>query len=421
MTTTERPTAETLGLNTFDQAVIADPHRIWKRFRAVDPMIWSEQSNGWFLTRYEDVKAVLRDPARFSSERGGPNDARRNQYAARAALAGQSPAAMQANFGRTILNSDPPDHTRLRRLVDRLFTPKSIMEMAPHVNDIAHALVAEAVARGPVVDVMDDLAGPLPTIVIAEMLGVSTEDRDKFKRWSTSVTEPFRPETTAEQAQARIAELGEFTEYLTREIARRREHPTDDLIGRLVAARDQADSLSEGELLSFIRLLLVAGNETTTNLIGNAVLALIDHPQEQARLRRNPELIDSAIEEFLRYDGSVQFTSRLASAPVEIRGRSFEAGTNFITVLASANRDEDVWEQPDDLVLDRQQNRHLAFGDWIHVCIGQHLARLETRTSIPALLEALPRLQLAVPRDALVYRPQFNLRGLSHLPVRDAV
>lgn len=421
MTTTQRPTAEGLGLNTFEQAVIANPHRFWKQFRAIDPMIWWEQSNGWFLTKYEDVKSVLRDPARFSSARGGPNDNRRNQYAMRAALAGQTAAAMQPNIGRTILNSDPPDHTRLRRLADRLFTPKSIREMAPHVQEIANDLIEQAVARGDVIDVMDDLAGPLPTIVIAEMLGVSTEDRAKFKRWSTAVTEPFRPETTMEQAQARVAELSEFTEYLTREIAKRREHPADDLIGRLVAARDQADSLSEEELLSFIRLLLVAGNETTTNLIGNAVLALIDHPQEQVRLRRDPKMIDSAIEEFLRYDGSVQFTSRLSTEPVEMHGRKFEAGTNFVTVLASANRDEDVWQKPDDLILDRQPNRHLAFGDWIHVCIGQHLARLETNTSIPALLKALPRLELAVPRDQLVYRPQFNLRGLSHLPVRDAV
>jgi cytochrome P450 len=295
------------------------------------------------------------------------------------------------------------------------------MEMAPHVKEIADDLVQQAVSRGDVVDVMDDLAGPLPTIVIAEMLGVSTEDRGKFKRWSTTVTEPFRPETTMEEAQARIAELNEFTEYLKREIAKRRERPTEDLIGRLVAARDQSDSLSEEELLSFIRLLLVAGNETTTNLIGNAVLALTDHPREQARLRQNPDMIDSAIEEFLRYDGSVQFTSRLSTEPVEMHGRKLDAGTSFVTVLASANRDEDVWENPDDLVLDRQQNRHLAFGDWIHVCIGQHLARLETRTSIPALLNALPRLELAVPRDKLIYRPQFNLRGLSHLPVRNAV
>ncbi len=412
-------TTEDLGLNTFEQDVIARPHRFYKEMRRIGPMIWSETSGGWFLTKYEDVKAVLRDPALFSSARGDGLDNRRAGMVRRLEANAGDGGTMNRNFGRTILNSDPPDHTRLRRLVDRLFTPKSIAEMAPHVQEIASDLVRQAAARA-VVDVMDDLAAPLPTIVIAELLGVSTEDRAKFKLWSTAITEGPRPETTPEQWQTRMNHLREFDEYLTREIDKRRQSPTADLIGRLVSARDESESLSEQELLSFIRLLLVAGNETTTNLIGNAVLALIDHPEQQALLRERPELIDSAIEEFLRYDGSVQFTSRVLGEPYEMHGRKLEPGVRLVTVLASANRDEDVWDRPDELVIDRQPNRHLAFGDWIHVCIGQHLARLETKTAIPTLLEALPRLDLAAPREELRYRPQFNLRGLEHLPVRDA-
>ena len=419
MTTISKPTAEELGMNTFEQAVIANPHKFWKQFRSLDPMIWSEDMGGWILTKYEDVKAVLRDPARFSSARNDQGGDRRRGEMIRRLQGGETDTASMG-VGRTILNSDPPDHTRLRRLVDRLFTPKSIVEMAPHVQEIADKLVAEAASRG-VVDVMDDLAIPLPTIVISELLGVSTEDRDKFKRWSTAVTEGPRPDTTPEQWQERMRQLMEFNEYMRQEIAKRRENPTNDLIGRLVAARDQNDSLSEEELRSFIRLLLVAGNETTTNLIGNAVLALLDHPDQQQLLRDRPDMIDTAIEEFLRYDGSVQFTSRVVTEPLELHGRELQPGTRLITVLASANRDEDVYERPDALVLDRQPNRHLAFGDWIHVCIGQHLARLETRTAIPALLNALPSMELAVAREELIYRPQFNLRGLSHLPVRNSV
>ncbi len=410
-------TAEELGLNQFEQDVIANPHRFWKQMRQIGPMIWSDAFDSWMLPKYEDVKTVLRDPALFSSARGnGPAD-RRGEAGRLAAMTGQTPEAMSP-MGRTILNSDPPDHTRLRRLVDRLFTPKSIMEMAPRVQKIAHELVTQAAATGQV-DVMDDLAGPLPTIVIAELLGIPTEDRDKFKRWSTAVTEPPTPNTTPEQWQARMALLSEFSAYLSVEIEKRRTHATDDLIGRLVNARDQNDSLSEEELHSFIRLLLVAGNETTTSLIGNAVLALIEHPGELARLRERPELIDPALEEFLRYDGTVQFTSRVVMEPYDMHGKTLEPGTRLMTLLASANRDEDVFEQADELILDRPSNRHLAFGDWIHVCIGQHLARLETKAAIPTLLDRLQRIELAVPREELRYRPQFNLRGLAHLPVRD--
>jgi cytochrome P450 len=399
-------TTEEIGFNPFLHDVIANPHRFYKIMRREAPILWSADFRGHMLSRYEDIRGVLRDPDRYSSERD------RSRY---------PPPRRRGDDGitsRTMLNSDPPDHTRFRRLLDRYFTPRAVSELEPHVHEIADDLLAKARETGRF-DVMEDLAVPLPTTVIAELLGVPTGDRADFKRWSDAVTQPLTPTTTEEEEEHRFAELNEFNAYLQAAIDARRSRPTDDLIGRLVAAREE-DALSDQELLSFVRLLLVAGNETTTNLIGNATLALLRNRDQLELLKARPDLMDSAIEEFLRYDGSVQFTSRVLKEPASFYGVDLGPGDSVILILASGNRDEAVFERPDELDITRSPNRHLGFGDWIHICLGQYLARLETKAAMTALLRDMPQIEFDTPAEEIRYRPQFNLRGLTHLPVRNS-
>ncbi len=407
-------TIEELAFDIYDHDVIAHPHAFYARMRDEAPVLWSDQHRGWLLTRYEDVRTVLRDNERFSSVRspagGGAQsiarpDAHREEVAPPGTL--------------TLLGADPPDHTRLRRLLDRDFTPGKIAALEPHVTVVADRLLEGAASR-PTFDVMDELAVPVPVTVIAELLGIPPERGGDFKRWSDAATEPFRPDSTDEEIAARNQEIVEFRAYLQEQIAARHDNPTDDFIGRLVVAHDDEEKLTDDELLAAVNLLLLAGNETTTNLIGNGVLALLRNPDQMQILRDDPELIDNAIEEFLRYDGSVQYTSRVAMEDVEFHGQRIKQGENIVVVLASANRDEREIENGESFDIRRGRTRHFALGDWIHICLGQHLARLETRASIKALLREFPTLEMAVPDEELRYRANFNLRGLLHLPVRTA-
>ncbi len=415
--TTVMTTAQDLGYDIFDQEVVAHPHRLYERFRAEAPIIWSTQHDGWILSRYEDVHHVLRDPARFAKLPDRPptpatGQARPDQY-----------REEMAPFGTmTMLRADEPDHSRLRRLLDRDFTPKKIAELEPHVQQVADALV-EGQAQKPTFDVMEGLAIPLPVTVIAELLGIPPERGSDFKRWSDASTHRFAPDTPKDEMDRRNAAVVEFRDYLKDQIRQRRVEPADDFIGRLVAAHDRDGSLDENELLASITLLLVAGNETTTSLIGNGVLALLQHPDQLQLLRDRPELLDPAVEEFLRYDGTVQQTSRTATCDMEFHGQQVRAGELLVVMLASANRDESVWERGEefDITRPRGNGRHLAFGDWIHICLGQYLARVETRTALRSLLREFPRLEAAQPLSEAPFRSNFNLRGLAHLMVRDGV
>jgi cytochrome P450 len=399
-------TTTDIGWNVFDPAVVRFPHRFYARMRREAPIVRSEQLNAWALSRYEDVRAVLRDPQQWSSFR--LDDADREERP-RETVA--PPRTL------TMLSSDPPDHTRLRKLLDRDFTPGRIMQLAPHVQEITDRLLADAAERE-TFDVAEELAVPLPVTVIAELLGIPPELGAQFKRWSDAATEPFTPSTTDEEAAERNAEIAEFRAYLLEQIEAKRRVPTNDFIGRLVQARDAEERLSDAELLGAVNLLLLAGNETTTNLISNAVLALWKFPEQQQALRDDPGLINDAIEEFLRYDGSVQFTGRRALGPAEFHGQQIEPGERVIVLLASANRDEAVFEHPDQLDLRRGKSKHLAFGDWIHVCVGQYLARVETKAALLTLLRAFERFELDVPEDEIVYRANFNLRGPKYLTIR---
>ena len=396
------------SLDTFDPAMIARPHGFYEQLRAHMPIVWIPQLNAWLLTRYDDVRAVLRDHEQWSSMRFG-----RNQDS----ISGVFVESVAPPGTLDMLGADRPDHTRLRKLLSLDFTPSKINFMQPRVDAITKELLRDA-AREPTFDIAEDLAVPLPVTVIAELLGIPPELGRQFKIWSDAVIEPLRLDAPPEQVRARNSQVVEFRAYLQARIAERHVRPTDDFIGRLVAAHEQEEKLTDNELLAAVTLLLLAGNETTTNLISNATLALCTFPERQRELREHPELIDAAVEEFLRYDGSVQFTSRIAIHDAEFHGQTVKAGDEVIVVLASANRDERVFDNPNELRFDRPVHKHVGLGDWIHICLGQFLARMETKAALLGLLAAYPQFELAVPEREIPYRASFNLRGPKHLLIR---
>ena len=393
-------------LDTFNPAMIARPHAFYAELREKMPIVFIPQLDAWVLTRYEDVREVLRDHVQWSSARGDRQTPMRN---------GVQLESVAPPGTLTMLGADRPDHTRLRKLLAMDFTPNRIGHLAPHVASIANRLLDSA---GDEFDVVDTLSVPLPVTMIAELLGIPPELGAQFKRWSDAAIEPMHPDRPADDVRARNAEIVAFREYLQEQIDRRHEEPTDDFIGRLVAAHDEEERLSDDELLGAVNLLLLAGNETTTNLISNAVLALCRFPERQKELVENPDLMDAAIEEFLRYDGSVQFTARTAMSPATFHGQQVEEGQTVAVFIASGNRDPRVFERPDELDFHRPKSKHLGFGDWIHICIGQFLARMETKAALSALLERFAPFELAIEEEEIPYRANFNLRGPLHLPIR---
>ena len=397
-----------MHFNPFRIEVIADPDPYYEEMRRTAPLIFNEQLGSWLLTGFDDCAAVLKDAARFSSERQRrttPGQVRQMRD-------------MQGGASRapTVLNADPPKHTELRRLVNKAFTPRTVGAMEPRIRALIDELLDAAIVDGRL-DVVEGLAYPLPVIVIAEMLGVPPEDRDLFKRWSDDAVTPVTPDTPEEEAQRRWQSVMELRQYFTEAIARRRREPGEDLVSLLVNARDEGNALTEEELLGFVVLLLLAGNETTTNLISNGVFALARNPDQLRKLREDPELMPTAVEEFLRYDGPVQGTSRVVLEPLTLGGVDLRPGDTVQVLLAAANRDPAHFPEADLLLVDREENDHLAFGWGIHYCLGAPLARLEATVAFEKLLGRMPSLHLAEPEGGLRYRPAFILRGLEHLHV----
>lgn len=398
----------TVQYNPFIPDVHANPYPMYARLRAEDPVHWSALMEAWVLTRYDDVVAVLTD-SRFSADRRQA----RNRFA-------DEIARREEEFGpfgrtRTMLTSDPPEHTRLRRLVSKAFTPRMVEGLRPRIQEIVDELL-DAAAQNGRMDVIRDLAYPLPVIVIAEMLGVPPEHRDQFKHWSDEIVGvlggPLVPQETLERSRVAVHELAE---YLSGVIVERRREPREDLVSGLIAAEEQGQILSEDEMLATAMLLLVAGNETTTNLIGNGMLSLLRNPDEMERLCADPSQVPTAVEELLRYDGPVQATGRVAMEDLEIGGQKVTKGQAVLTVLGAANRDPAQFGKPDELDLDRQPNEHVAFGDGIHFCLGAPLARAEGQIAFETLLRrfAHPRLET----DNLQWGGSFILRGLKGLPI----
>jgi pimeloyl-[acyl-carrier protein] synthase len=316
-----------------------------------------------------------------------------------------------------MLFRDPPDHTRLRTLVSKAFTPRVIEGLRPHIQQIVDGLL-DRVRDRRAMDLIADLAFPLPVIVISEMLGVPAADRDRFRQWSLDVARsldaialPVGPEVIERGNAARRA----LADYFRGLIAERRRRPQADLLSGLIAAEEQGDTLSQAELLATCVLLLVAGHETTVNLIGNGMLALLRHPAELRKLGAEPALLPSAVEELLRWDSPVQRTGRITATDVELGGTLIPKGALVSAVLGAANRDPAHFPEPDRLDLARPDNRHLAFGWGIHFCLGAPLARVEGQIAIGALARRLPGLALATDRPE--WRESSALRGLRALPV----
>ncbi len=392
------------ALNFFDPEFLADPYPAYHRLRAEDP-VHRHPLGFYVLTRYEDVALVLRD-ARFG--KGGYQ------------------ALIEGRFGATpdgprlalsMLFRDPPDHTRLRALVSKAFTPRVVETLRPHVQGIVDLLLARATEAGRM-DVIEELAYPLPVTVISELLGVPVADGDTVKGWSRDVARaldaivlPAAPELI-ERGRRATAEMAGYFRAL---IAERRRRPGEDLLSGLVEAEEAGDRLTEEELLATCILLYVAGHETTVNLIGNGLLALLRHPAEWRRVRDDPALLPGAIEELLRYDGPVQRVGRIAVGDTEVGGVPIPAGALVMSLLGAANRDPAQFAEPDRLDVSRDEPRHLAFGSGIHYCLGAPLARLEAQVAIGTLLRRFPALAAAAERP--VWRPSSTLRGLESLPV----
>ena len=380
----------------------------------------------WLVLRYNDATAMMKEHDRFGNDIANAYAETELEGMRAQFLAGMSEE--QANqlldldqlFGRILLGIDPPDHSRLRRLVAIPFTPRYIEGLRARVREIARSLVDDIDARVRAgqrqFDLIDDFSYPLPLTVIAEMLGIPEEDYDRFRIWSqTSVTfVPGQP-----QSQEHTDLLQEFASYLRQLAITKRESPGDDLLSGLVQAEADGDKLSEEELISMMFLLIVAGHETTVNLIANGTLLLFEYPEQRQRLRDDPALLKSAIEEMLRFCGPVEVgLTRWVREDTEFGGAHLKRGQQLMAVLASANHDPERFPNPEVFDIAREPNRHLAFGTGIHACLGATLARLEAEVAFTELLGRFPDLELAVPRNELTWRDGTFMRALTALPVR---
>ncbi|MEU5544113.1 cytochrome P450 [Streptomyces sioyaensis] len=386
----------------------ADPYPLYSRWRAQAPLARLDDRL-MVLTRYEDCAAVLRDGRFGHPEADDPR------------FAGRRPSleVLVDDDGRPVrgfLGLNPPDHTRMRALVSQAFTRRRVERLAPRIEELAAELfTAMERTQGPV-DLIEGLATPLPVAVISELLGVPTEDRHRMLAWSHAVARALVPDfllppgAAEQEAQARR----EFTDYLRELVVERRRAPGDDLLSALVTVHDDGDVLTENELLATCTLLLIAGHETTVNLIGNGTLALLRHPDQLARLRSDASLTDNAVEELLRYDSPVQLTVRFALQDAEVAGVPVPAGSTLLLLIGAANRDPAAYEHPERLDIGRTPLRHLAFGQGIHFCLGAPLARLETQIALRMLLARAPQLRLAGEPE---WKDHITLRGLSRLPL----
>jgi cytochrome P450 len=384
----------------------ADPYPMYAELRERAPWLRSTLTRGWVVSRYDDVVSLLRDPRFSALDR---NNRMYPRIRKRLEETGVLAPGEQESF--SMLRSDPPEHTRLRTLVNKAFTPRAIERWRGRIVGIVDELL-DRLAKQDRVELVSEFAAPVPMLVIAEMLGVPGEDRDRFKAWSYDVVRTLGFATIDDMRAWKRASV-ELRAYLAGVAEQRRASPRDDLITALVQAEEAGDRLSEEDLLATCELLLVAGNETTTSLIGNAIVALLRHPDQLEALRADPSLLGPGIEELLRYDSPVQATSRIATADLDAQGRRVRRGEELILLLGSANRDPRAFEEPERLDLARGEPRHLAFGQGIHFCLGAQLARLEARIAIGALVERFPALRLA--GGDVAWRGNVVLRGPERL------
>jgi cytochrome P450 len=387
----------------------ANPFPFYTQLRNEAPVCrvsLSRNRYAWLVTRYEDVTMALKDERLVKNKLNAltPEQLAKQPWTPR----------FFKPLTRNMLYLDVPDHTRLRALVHKAFTPRLIEQMRMRVQTISEELLDTAQKQGHI-DLILDYALPIPTVVIADMLGVPAADQHKFHRWSNALVSSNQ---TGVGTLKMIPHVLAFLSYIRKLIKAKRAEPQDDLTSALVQVEDAGEQLSEDELVAMIFLLLVAGHETTVNLIGNGMLALLQHPDQMQALRQEPSLIRSAVEELLRFDSPVAMaTDRYAREDVTMAGVTIPRGELVYAVLASANRDERQFLNPDSLDLKREPNKHVAFGNGIHYCLGAPLARMEGQIAINALLCRLPNLRLAVPPEKLRWRRGVLLHSLENLPV----
>lgn len=388
--------ASAVHYDPYDHDIQDDPYPVYRRLRDEEPVHWNGQRGFWTLSRFADVWDAVHDPARFSSAGG--------------VVVGQDLISdLTASQWPTMITLDPPRHDELRRLVSRSFTPRAIASMELDIRTIARDLLDAA--DGPDFDLVDAFSGPMPVMVIARMLGVPDSDRAEFKRWSDELVQA---DPDDEATVARAVDAGaELYRYFRRAIAGRLPEG-DDLISSLIAARDGDHRLSETELVSLCFLLLAAGNETTTNLISNAVSVLSSHPDERRRCVDDPTRIPAMVEEVLRFESPVQGLARTLTTDVELHGRTLSAGDKALLLFASANRDEREYPDAETFEVGRPVERMLAFGHGIHYCLGAALARLESRVALEELLGRMPEISVAGEGRRIRSGP---VRGFTALPV----
>jgi cytochrome P450 len=385
---------------------LSDPYPIYARLRT-QASVQKTPAGVWLILGYDPAVQILRDHDHFSVDH-------RNRHDTPDLVEKLGPTAADRGMENIMLFKDPPDHTRLRGLVNKAFTPRIVGAMRARIEEIADELIDRVKDRGEM-DVIEDFAYPLPVTVIAEMLGIPEADRNDFKRWSRQVA-PILDPIISEEVFFQVAEAGlALAVYFDEMVAKRRADPRGDLITELIRAEDEGDRLTPEELRATLILLLVAGHETTMNLIGNGLLALLHNPGEADRLRTDPSLAKTATDELLRYDGSVHLTARTAIEDAEVAGERIAKGEMAIGLLGAANRDPAQFPDPDRLDVGRDPNRHLAFSAGGHFCVGATLARVEGQIAFETLLRRLPTLKL-VDHDP-PYRPTITLRGLRSLPV----
>ena len=396
--------------NPFVPSFLEDPYPAYTRLQAEDPVHYSLALQAWVLTGYDACVTVLRDHETFSSDSSHAKS-QLGQLLNEQRL--QSPLGAVS----TVLTSDPPEHTRLRSIVNHALTPRVVNGLRPHIEEITQSLLAAAPAGEPF-DVMSGIAQPLPVIVIAELLGVPPSDRELFRRWSNAIAVATGVAGSPAVLEAAQQAAQELIDYLGRFVEERRSQPREDLISLLVRAEEAGDRLSPEELLAFCILLLVAGNETTTNLIGNGMLALVRAPDQWALLRSHPERVPAAVEELLRFDSPVQGLVRFPRSDVEVGGRRIDVGDTVTIWVGAANRDPAHFPEPDRLDVQRTECRHLSMGMGIHFCLGSPLARLEGEIAFAALVRQFEAPRLA--GDGAQRGGTVLLRGLSKLEIESA-
>jgi cytochrome P450 len=393
---------------------LANPYPVFDRLRTSDPIFWSEANSYWILTRYADIVTQIQN-ANLSSNR-------------LRAHADRMPKEAKEYFrpfftavASWMLMVDPPDHTRLRGLVSKAFTPRVVENMRSLVQTLVDKML-DAVQEKGQMDVIADLANPLPATVIAYLLGVPGADHQQFKQWSDDVAlalSGIDSGATREELHALYItaqkSLLELSAYFRERVVELRRQPQENLLSALVQAEEQGDRLTEDELFANCVLLMIAGHETTTNLIGNGMLALLQNPDKRALLKQNPDLIATAVEELLRYESPVQKMGRIALADIQIGEKQIKQDQLVVLSFAAANRDPEVFASPNELDLARKPNRHLSFGHGLHYCVGAALARLEGQITINTVLSRMPKLRLAT--EKLEWHRNFTLRGLKSLPV----